>query len=112
MSDTVDLTLISGTLQELARDVRLLRLQIDSLASRAAGQDSRLGGIDGRIAAMEQSFHELVGEVSRGFGQVQQQITRLEKRTDQVDAGLSTLRADLADSTARIIQAIGGADTR
>ena len=31
MSDTVDLTLLAGTVQEIARAVRLMSLQADSL---------------------------------------------------------------------------------
>jgi chromosome segregation ATPase len=107
MSEVVDLTLLASGVQEIAREVRLMRLQVDNLASRLSGQDGRLGGIEGRIGAMEQSFHDLLGEVSRSFGQMQQQATRQEKRTEAVDAGLTALRAELADSTARIIQAIG-----
>jgi hypothetical protein len=85
MSDTVDVTLMAGLVQETAREVRLLRLQTENLASRFAGMEQRL-------AVMEQSFHELVGEISRGFGQMQQQMTRQERRLDAVDAGLSSLR--------------------
>jgi len=108
MSETLDLTLLTGT--EIARDVRLMRLQVDNLSSRLSGQDGRLGGIEGRLGAMEQSFHGLVGEMSRGFGQVQQQLTRGEKRIEAVDAGLTALREELAASTAQIIQAIGAGD--
>lgn len=99
MSDTVDLTLLAGTVQEIARAVRLMSLQADSLSSRTAG-------IDGRLASLEQSFHDLVGEVSRGFGQMQQQLTRQEKRLDVVDVGLTALRTDLAAHTDRIIAAL------
>jgi hypothetical protein len=113
MSETMDLTLLSGTMLEISRDIRLMRLQLDSLASRLSGQDGRIGGIDGRIAgvegrlgALEGSFHDLVGETSRGFGQQQQQLTRLEKRIDAVDAGLATLRTELAEDTTRILHAI------
>ena len=106
MGETVDLTMPAGALVGIARDVRLLRLQLDSLASRSAGQDGRLGGIEGRIGAMEQSFHDLVGETSRGFGQMQQQLTRHERRLEAVDTGLAALRAELADSTARLLAAI------
>ena len=96
MSETMDLTLLSGSVLEMSRELRLLRLQVDQLAT----------GLPPRMAVIEQSFHELVGEVSRGFGQLQQQATRLEKRLDAVDAGLSALRGELVDSTARIIGAI------
>ena len=92
----MDLTLLSGSVLEMSRELRLLRLQVDQLAT----------GLPPRMAVIEQSFHELVGEVSRGFGQLQQQATRLEKRLDAVDAGLSALRGELVDSTARIIGAI------
>jgi hypothetical protein len=96
MSDVVDLTLLSSTVQEIGRELRLLRLQVDQLASV----------LPQRLAVIEQSFHDLVGEVSRGFGQVQQQATRQEKRLEAVDAGLTALRGELAASTARIIQVI------
>lgn len=106
MSDTVDLTLLAGSLLEITRDVRLMRLQLDNMAARISGQDGRLGGIDGRIASMEQSFHDLVGEVSRGFGQQQQQLARMEKRFDVVEAGLAALQVNLDASTTSIIAAI------
>jgi hypothetical protein len=96
MSDVVDLTLLSSTVQEIGRELRLLRLQVDQLASV----------LPQRLTVIEQSFHDLVGEVSRGFGQMQQQATRHEKRLEAVDAGLTALRAELAENTARIIQAI------
>ena len=99
MSDTVDLTLLAGTVQEIARAVRLMSLQADSLSSRTAG-------IDGRLASLEQSFHDLVGEVSRGFGQMQQQLTRQEKRLDVVDVGLTILRTEITANTDRIIAAL------
>lgn len=101
MSDIGDLTLLSGLMRETAREVRLLRLQVENLVSRFAGMEQR-------IAVMEQSFHELVGEVSRGFGQIQQQLTRSEKRFETMDAGLSALRAEAAENTAQIIRAIAG----
>jgi hypothetical protein len=99
MSDVVDVTLLSGQMQEIAREVRLLRLQLDNLAA----------ALPPRLAVIEQSFHDLVGEVSRGFGQMQQQLTRQEKRFDALDAGLAQLRTDLDASTARILVAITGA---
>lgn len=106
MSDTADLTLLAGSVQEITRDIRLMRLQLDNLASRFSAQDGRLSGIDGRIAALEQSFHDLVGEVSRGFGQQQQQLTRMEKRFDTVETGLAALGGSLATSTESIIAAL------
>ncbi|MSP00830.1 MAG: hypothetical protein EXR07_07250 [Acetobacteraceae bacterium] len=115
MSDTVDMTFLSGTVVEISRDIRLMRLQMDGMASRLSGhdgrfasQDVRLGGIESRLGALEGSFHDLVGETSRGFSQQQQQLTRLEKRIDGLGAGLATLQVDLGESTARIIQAIEG----
>jgi hypothetical protein len=93
MSDEVipHLTLLSGPTQETAREVRLMRLQLDNLVARAAGADQRIG-------VLEQSFHELVGEVARGFGQLQQQVSRQEKRLDAIDAGLTSLRETAAES--------------
>ncbi len=99
MSDAADLTLLSGTVVEIARDVRLMRLQIDAVASRLASQD-------GRIGALEQSFHELLGETSRDFGQVQHQLTRLDKRIETIDAKLGDIQTGLAGSTAEILAAI------
>src|SRR3984885_7873422 len=96
MSEVVDLSLLASGVQKIARELRLLRLQVDQLASV----------MPQRLAVIEQSFHDLVGEVSRGFGQQQQQITRQDRRLDVLDAGLTALRADLADSTARIIRAM------
>jgi uncharacterized coiled-coil protein SlyX len=107
MSDTVDLTLLSNLVHGVDREVRLLRLQVDVIASRLAAMEPRLTALEPRFAAAEQSFHGLVAEVARVFGQVRQQMMRQEKRIDVVDAGLSTLRTELADSTARILHAIG-----
>jgi hypothetical protein len=108
MSDTIDLTMLSGQMQEVVREVRLLRLQVDNVVSRITGHDARFSGIDGRLSSLDQSFHDLAGEMSRGFGQMQQQLTRHEKRLDAVDAGLAQLRVDLGDSTTRILEAIKG----
>jgi hypothetical protein len=96
MSDVVDLSFISGLVQGLDQEMRLLRLQVDNLA----------GGIPPRLAVIEQSFHELTGEVARGFGQMQQQFSRQEQRLNALDAGLGKLAADLAESTERIIREI------
>jgi len=106
MSETIDLTLLSGSLQALEREVRLLRMQIDQLVGTLP---PRLGGIDGRLGVMEQSFHDLAAEVARDFGQVQQQSLRTEKRFDALDAGLASLRRELAESTEQIKRAITGA---
>jgi uncharacterized protein involved in exopolysaccharide biosynthesis len=101
MSETVDPTLLSTQLLGLDREMRLLRSQLDTLMPRVAATDTR-------VAALEQSFHDLVGEVSRGFGQNEQRFGRLERRLDAVDAGLTELRGELAESTSRIMQAIKG----
>lgn len=99
MSDTVDLTILSNQMLGLERDMRLIRLQVDQMA----------GTVPARLSAIEQTFHDLVGEVARGFGQQQQQIARLEKRIDAVDAGLTALRGELAESTEQIIRALTNA---
>ena len=83
----------------MQRDLRLLRLQTDNLASR-------VGTLDQRVATLEQAIHGIISEMGRGFGQQQQQIARLEKRIDAVDAGLTGIREELAASEARIIAAI------
>jgi hypothetical protein len=44
-----------------------------------------------------------VAEVARGFGQVQQQMTRHEKRFDALDSGLAALHAELAGGNERMI---------
>ena len=96
MSDVVDLSFISGLVQGLDREMRLLRLQVDNLANT----------VPPRLAVIEQSFHELTGEVARSFGQMQQQFSRQEQRLNALDAGLAKLTADLAESTERIIREI------
>ena len=82
VSDVLDLGLISGSLQEMTRTVGLMRLQLDAMVAR-------FGGIDGRLASLEQSFHDLTNETARGFGQLQQQLTRHEQRFDGLDAALA-----------------------
>ncbi len=56
MSETVDLTVLSGRLKGLERDMRLLRVQLDQLAGNLP---PRLGSIDARLGVLEQSFHLL-----------------------------------------------------
>ena len=110
MSDTIDLTLLSGNLQGLEREVRLLRVQLDQLAgtvsARLNGIDARLGSVDARLGVTEQSIHDLAAEMSRGMGQMQQQLVRHEKRFDVLDAGLTSLRREMAENTDRIVHAI------
>jgi len=48
----------------------------------------------------------LVSEVSRGFGQAQQQATRNEKRLEVLDSGLSALRTAIDASTEKIVAAV------
>ena len=103
MSETLDLSLLSGSLVGLEREVRLSRLQLDQLAGTVP---SRLSAIESRLSAIEQSFYAMAGEMARDFGQLQQQVTRLEKRMDAMDAGLAALRTELADGTARILAAL------
>jgi hypothetical protein len=66
MSDgaTTDLTILSGTMPEMTRDPRLMRLHTDNPAARISVQDSRVGRIDGRLGALEQSGRDLANEVS------------------------------------------------
>jgi prefoldin subunit 5 len=106
LTDVVDLTVLSGLMQETQREMRLLRLQTDNLAARVGTLDQRLSTVDQRLATLEQAAHGIIGEMGRGFGQTQQQATRLEKRIDAVDAGLTALRAAMDASTDRIIAAI------
>jgi hypothetical protein len=96
VSDVIDFTLLSGMIQGVDREMRLMRLQLEQIA----------GGMPPRLSAVEQSFHGLTVEVTRGFGQIQQQLTRQEKRLDALDGGLATLRSALNKSTAAIIEAI------
>src|SRR4051812_9016917 len=105
MADTLDLTLLVGKWEESARDIRLMRLQLDALASRLWGRappppntasrspniDGRFPTIDTRIGSVEQSVHALTNEVAHGFGRVKQQLSRHEKRFDGLDAALSKL---------------------
>lgn len=96
MNDVEDLALLSGLIQGLEREMRLMRLQLDQVVS----------GMPPRLFALKQSFHVLATEVAQGFGQVQQQMARQDKRLDAVDAGLTTLHAGLTESTDRIMRAI------
>ena len=95
MSETVDSTLLGGTVQEIARAMRLLRLQVES-------SSTRMGVVDQRLTNLEQGLDRLTSRVSRGFGQIQQQLTRTEKRFDAVDAGLGALREQAATNTRQL----------
>jgi uncharacterized coiled-coil protein SlyX len=102
----LDLTLLGGNIAEITRDIRMLRLQVDIITGRLAGQDQRFTtidqrftGIDGRMAEIEKSIHGMLGEMSRGFGQQQQQLTRMEKRFDGVEATLADLGRTLGEQT-------------
>ena len=110
MSETVDPTLLSGSLQGIEREVRLQRQQLNHLGgtvpARLGGIEGRLGGIEARLGVVEQSVHDLTAEVARGFGQVQQQLTRHEKRFDALDAGLAALPDTLTANMERIMRAI------
>jgi hypothetical protein len=85
MGDTIDFSLLTGKLAELEREARLLRLQVAQLVNQGATHDQRL-------ATLEQGFHDLVREVSAGFGQQQQQITRIEHRLEGLGTALDGLR--------------------
>jgi hypothetical protein len=112
MSETVDLTLLSGSVQGLEREVRLMRLQLDQLAGslplRLDGIDARIGAIDCRVGLLEKSVHDLTTEINRESGLVRQQLTRHERRFDALDAGLAELQAQIAESTERLMRAIEG----
>ena len=90
MSEAVDLTLLSGRLVGLEREMRLMRISVDTLVPR--------------VAVMEQSFRDLIGEVSRGFEQHDQRLSRIESRLDTLDAGLTALGSAMADQTALMTQ--------
>jgi hypothetical protein len=103
MSDTVDLTLLSGGPQGLEREVRLMRLQLDQLAGTML---LRLDSIDARLGELEKTVHDLTTEVSRESGLVSQQLTRHEKRFDALDAGLAALPDKLIENMERIMRGI------
>jgi hypothetical protein len=63
-------------------------------------------GLPQRLSSIEQSFHGLAGELSRGLGQIQQDLTRHDARFDALDAGLTEVRIALGDSTAKILAAV------
>ena len=113
MSDTIDLTLLSGNLQSIERELRLVRVQVDNLAgtlpARMDGIDARLASLEARAGSTEHSIHNLSAEVARGFGQLQQQLTRHEKRFDVLDAGLARLEQEVALGNERILRAISEA---
>jgi prefoldin subunit 5 len=94
MSDTIDLTMLSGSIQEMQRDLRLLRLQTETMAARNG--------------TLDQAIHGTINEIGRGFDQLQQQVTRLERRIDGVDAELTALREAVDTNAAQIIAAITG----
>lgn len=88
----------------------MLRAQYDQLsgtvAARLNGIDASLGSADPRLGVTEQSIHDLSTELSRAMGQLQQQFVRHEKRFDVLDAGLTSLRHEMAENTERIVRAI------
>jgi hypothetical protein len=106
MSETVDLTLLSGGLQGLEREARLMRLQLDQLAGT---MPVRLDSIDARLGVLEKTVHDLTSEISRESGLVRQQLTRHEKQFDVLGAGLASLQTQVAESTERLLSAIEGA---
>jgi hypothetical protein len=73
---------------------------LGSKPRRKSGSVWRAGGGNGAQAVTDRpTLAELVGDVRRGSERVQQQLVRLEKRLEAVDA-------EMVAGTARIIQAI------
>ena len=107
MNETVDLTLLSGSLQGLEREGRLMRLQLDQLAGT---MPLRLDSIDARLGVLEKPVHDLPPEISRESGLVRQQLTRHEKQFDVLGAGLGSLQTMVAERTERLLRAITGAE--
>jgi hypothetical protein len=68
-SETVDLSMLGAQVQELDRQLRLVRLRLDTLVSST-------GNTNNRLTTIEQGSHGLTGEMARGFGQIQQQLTK------------------------------------
>jgi uncharacterized coiled-coil protein SlyX len=99
MSDVIDLSFLSGQITALTRELALMRLQLDQLVGNQNRTDQRMAGI-------EQSFHGLIGEVAKGFGQIDQRFTRQERRIEALDAGLTALRDGIAEQTAQILAAV------
>jgi Tfp pilus assembly protein PilN len=92
MTEVIDLTLLSGKLQEVERDVRFIRIQLEALTAV----------VPARLGSIEQVTNTLISEMSRGFGQVQQQLTRQEKRLDQVHVGLADLNNTVSSQSATL----------
>jgi hypothetical protein len=105
MNEALDLTLLSAGLQAIEREMRLVRVQLDQLAGATP---HRLTSIDARLGVLEQSVHGLTAEVARGFGQMHQLLARHEQRFDVLDAGLTSIRAAMAEDTERLMRAITG----
>ncbi len=99
MSETVDFSMLGAQVQDLDRQLRLVRLQLDTLVSST-------GNTNNRLATIEQGFHGLTAEMARGFGQIQQQLTQHTKQLAVVQAGLEELKAGLQASTAELLTAI------
>ena len=99
MSETIDLSVLGAQLQDLDRQLRLVRLQLDTLVSSGSTTNSRL-------ATIEQGFHNLTAEMARGFGQMQQQLARHTQQLAAVQTGLAELKADLQANHAELLAAI------
>ena len=98
MSETVDLTALAASLQGIEREVRLLRVQLDQVVGLTP---ARLSSIEARLGLWEAAVHAVAAEVARGFGEMQQ-------RFDVMDAGLASLRTEVATSTATLLRALKG----
>jgi hypothetical protein len=93
MTETMDLTLLGGQIAELQRSMQLTRMAFDAFMlitpPRLTAIGGRIAGIEGRITALEQGFHDLTQALTTGFGHMQQQQqTRNEQRFNAFDAGL------------------------
>ena len=97
--DAVDLTLLGGRMHEMARELRFVRLQLDQLTATVP---PRLAALEQSYAALERSSHELTSETARGFGQVQQQQTRMEQRLNAVADGLASINRQLGEQASAL----------
>jgi flagellar biosynthesis chaperone FliJ len=103
MSDVIDLRFLSGQVASLDREMRLVRLQVDQMAGSLNQLSSRVASIEQNF---QQTFHGLIGEIARGFGQTHQQIARQESRISTLDAGLTTLRIAMDENHVELMAAI------
>jgi hypothetical protein len=84
-----DLTQLGGAIAEMARDLRLLRVQVEHIAARLAAHEQRLTALDARSALIERS--------------TPQQLSRF----DAVDAALTAIREWLLANQRMLIELVG-----